>query len=88
MAVEYDPHKAAANAIKHGVTFEEATSALLDPMALVKEDVFAESESRWILLGMSAAGRLLVVVYTIRGDETVHIISARQASRNESAAYA
>ena len=88
MAIEYDVAKAVANAEKHGVTFEEAASALLDPLALVKEDLDAESEPRWVLLGMSAQGRLLVVVYTLRDEDTVRIISARRANRSETKAYA
>ena len=58
--MEFDAAKAAANLSKHGVAFEEAASALLDPSALVKEDTDAEAENRWILLGMSARARLLV----------------------------
>ena len=43
-----------ANLSKHGVNFEEAASALLDPNALAQEDLLAETEVRWVLVGMSA----------------------------------
>jgi uncharacterized DUF497 family protein len=62
MKVEFDPAKAEKNLTKHGVSFEEATSALLDPMALAFEEPGAKGESRWILLGMSSQARLLTVV--------------------------
>lgn len=87
VAIEYDPAKSAANARKHGVSFEEAATALLDPHALAQEDDLAEGESRWVLLGLSAAGRLLTVVYTLRGDN-VRLISARRATKKEERSYA
>lgn len=87
IAIEYDPEKSAANVRKHGVGFQEASSALLDPNALAQEDRDVEGEPRWILLGMSAAGRLLTVVYTLRGDN-VRLISARRATRKEAQTYA
>lgn len=62
MEIEYDARKAESNLSKHGVGFEEAATALLDPQALAMEDVEAEGEARWILIGMSAEGRLLTVV--------------------------
>lgn len=87
IAIEYDPVKSAANARKHDVSFEEAATALLDPHALAQEDDLAEGESRWVLLGLSVAGRLLTVVYTLRGDN-VRLISARRATRKEERSYA
>ncbi len=62
--------------------FDEAASCLLDTMALVREDNHAENESRWILLGMSNQARLLVVVYTLRG-ESIRLISARKPTTKE-----
>ncbi|WP_347260476.1 BrnT family toxin [Rudaea sp.] len=53
MHVEYDPAKARTNLAKHGADFEEAASCLLDPEALVREDIDASGEPRWALLGMS-----------------------------------
>jgi uncharacterized DUF497 family protein len=86
--IEFDPKKAAANLKKHGVTFEEAASCLLDPLALARLDPDAKDELRLILLGMSQAGRLLTVCYTLRDDETIRLISARRATRKEVAIYA
>ena len=88
MEIEYDPAKAEKNLAKHGVSFEEAASALLDPMALGFEDPDAEGESRWILLGMSSQARLLTIVYTLRDGERIRLISARKATRNEAKQYA
>jgi len=88
MEIEYDPVKAEKNLVKHGISFEEAASALLDPMAIAFEDQDAEGESRWIFLGMSSQGRLLTVVYTLRDGEIIRLISARKATRNEARQYA
>ena len=84
--IEYDPKKSAQNERKHGVSFDEAATALLDPHALAQEDD-AEGEARWALVGLSAAGRLLTVVYTLRGDN-VRLISARKATAKEERTYA
>ena len=86
--LEWDANKAAANLSKHGVNFEEAASALLDPNALAQEDLFSETEVRWVLVGMSSSLRLLTVVYTLRGEGLVRLISARKATRNEAEHYA
>ncbi len=88
MEIEFDPAKAEKNFTKHGISFEEAASALLDPMALGFEDHDAEGKSRWILLGMSSQTRLLTVVYTLRDGERIRLISARKATRNEAKQYA
>lgn len=86
MKIEYDDHKATSNLKKHGVSFEEASSCLLDSMALVREDDHAENESRWVLLGMSEQARLLVVIYTLRGD-SIRLISARKPTTKEVGYY-
>lgn len=88
MRIESDPKKAASNLKKHGVSFDEAASCLLDPLALVRTDPDSECEERFILLGMSQAGRLLVVCYTLRDNETIRLISARKATRKEVRSYA
>ena len=88
MEIEFDSAKAAKNLIKHGVSFEEAASALLDPLALAFEDPDAEGESRWIVLGMSSQARLLTVAYTLREDSRIRLISARKATRKEAKQYA
>lgn len=88
MAIEWDPGKAAANLKKHGVRFEEAASALLDPNALAQEDAGSEGEARWVLIGMSTNARLLTVVYTVRDGSRIRLISARKATRKEASFYA
>jgi uncharacterized DUF497 family protein len=86
--IEWDPGKAASNLTKHGVSFEEAATALLDPTALAQDDPAADSESRWVLIGMSAKIRLLTIVYTLRPDDRIRLISARRATRKETSYYA
>ena len=68
--------------------FEEAATALLDPQALAQEDVESEGEARWVLIGMSASARLLAVVYTLRNETRIRLISARKATRKEARYYA
>ena len=86
MKVEFDPAKAAANPVNHdGVTFEEAALALLDPFALTHEDQDHE-EQRFATLGMGSKGRLLVVIWTLRGD-TIRLISAWKAERPQRKRY-
>jgi uncharacterized DUF497 family protein len=89
---EWDTRKAAGNADKHGVTFEEAATVFRDSRALDGPDPpHSKREPRSRRLGRAATGRVLIVAYTLRrlGDvENVRIISARQASRKERAAYA
>jgi uncharacterized DUF497 family protein len=83
MDIEYDPRKAAANLKKHSVTFDEAATALLDPMALAREDDDAQGKARYVLVGMSNAGHLITVCYTLRNEEIIRLISARKATSNE-----
>ncbi len=88
MQVEFDPNKAAANLKKHGVSLDEAAGSLFDPFALVREDEDAEGEVRFVLVGMSREDRLLTVCYTLREEEIIRLISARQATRREERQYA
>jgi uncharacterized DUF497 family protein len=88
MAIEWDADKAVANFKKHGVRFEEAATALLDPHALAQEDADSEGEARWVLIGMSDSARLLAVVYTLRDETRIRLISARKATRKEANYYA
>jgi len=88
MEIEWDSDKADSNLKKHGVSFEEAATALLDPMALAQEDGSSEGEPRWVLIGMSAQLRLLTVVHTLRHQDRVRLISARKATRKEAKYYA
>ena len=86
MTCEWDPVKARANFGKHGVHFADAVGALEDDFALTIRDPFPDDKERWITLGMDGFGRVLVVVYTWRG-ETVRLISARTATRKERKQY-
>ena len=88
MDIEYDPVKVKSNLKKHGVSFEEAATALYDPMALVQEDTDSIGENRWIFIGLSSQTNLLTVVYTLREEEIIRIISARKATRKEAEYYA
>ena len=86
---EWDRRKATANQRKHGVSFDEASTAFADEHALVIPDPdHSEDEARFVLLGLSSALRLLVVVHCFReDDDTIRIISARKASRSERRYY-
>ena len=87
MEIEFDPDKAAANPINHaGVTFDEAKYVLLDPYALTREDADAAGEARFISLGMGGKGRILVIVWTLRGNNP-RIISAWKANRPQRRRY-
>ena len=86
MGCEWDPAKARINLAKHGIHFADAVSALEDESALTIGDSYFEDEERWVTLGMDAFGRILVVVYTWRG-ERVRLISARQAAPHERRQY-
>lgn len=88
ITVEWDAAKTASNLRKHGVGFEEAATALLDPMALAREDDSSCDEARWVIVGMSERARLLTVAYTLRGDDRIRLISARRATRSEAGEYA
>lgn len=88
MEIFFDPNKANSNITKHGISFEEAQTALLDENALVREDNDHE-EQRFVLLGMSSYLRLLVVVYAIwdEENEVIRLISARPANKKEERQY-
>lgn len=87
MEFEWDDDKAAANEQKHGVTFLEAQTVFADPLALTGYDPdHSDAEDRFITMGTSIEGRLLVISHTDR-DDRVRIISAREASRRERRDY-
>ena len=87
MNFEWDPRKAASNARKHGVSFEEAATAFGDPLSITISDPdHSEEEQRFVLLGLSHRERLLVVAH-VEWEETVRIISARIATRRERRTY-
>ena len=87
MTYEWDPVKAAANARKHRVTFEEAASVFLDPMALTFWDPdHSAEEDREITIGRSAQQRVLFVAHAAR-EGRLRIISPRRAARREQRQY-
>ena len=86
MNFEWDPVKAASNLEAHGVDFADAAVALDDERALTIEDTRHDDEQRFVSLCLDPLARLLVVVYTWR-DDTIRIISARTATRNETRRY-
>jgi uncharacterized DUF497 family protein len=87
MEFEWDEGKAAANLAKHAVSFEEAGTIFDDPLYVDFYDPdHASEEHRYIIIGESRQGRLLVVSYTERGGVT-RLISAREATRSEREAY-
>lgn len=84
---EWDPGKAESNEKKHGVSFVEASSIFFDPLSLTIPDPHHSlEESRFILMGTSILGKLLVVVHTDR-DDKIRIISAREATPSERRQY-
>jgi uncharacterized protein len=84
---EWDSGKALANAGRHGVTFDEASTVFGDPLALLMADPdHSEGEARYLLLGMSTRQRLLVVAFAERPPMT-RLISARRATRPERRRY-
>ena len=87
MEVHFDPKKGAINRRKHGIDLVDAEEVLYDPMALIREDGDAEGEQRFVAVGRDGTGRVLAVVYTYREPDTLRLISARTATRNERQAY-
>lgn len=93
--VEWDPAKASANRRKHRVSFEEAATVFLDPRARsLFDDAHSEEgeqEDRWVTVGISSVGRLLVVCHTFRKlnptTSIIRIFSCRKATKRESGQY-
>ena len=84
---QWDPSKAASNLEKHGLSFDEASTAFGDPLSrAISDPAHSEDEERYLLLGLTYSGRLVVVSFVDR-DETVRLISARPASRRERKTY-
>lgn len=83
MKFEWDADKAAANLEKHGLSFEEASTAFGDPLSrTIRDPLHSSEEDRFVIVGMTSAGRLVVVVHTDRG-ESVRLITARIATPAE-----
>jgi uncharacterized DUF497 family protein len=78
--------------VKHGIAFPQAASVFLDPLAAtIVDDEHSEGERRWVTLGLSGAGTLLIVIHTYEivdmGSAKVRIISARRATPSEMRNY-
>lgn len=84
----FDPVKEAENLRKHGVPFADAEGVFYDALALHASDPDAQGEDRSMAIGLGSAGQILVVIYTMRGEEVVRLISVRGAARREARAYA
>ena len=85
MVYQWNRDKAATNLRKHGVDFADAVSVFSDALATTILDERFDEE-RFVTIGLDAFGRVLVVVYTLRGDE-IRVISARKATRQERLQY-
>jgi len=87
MEFEWDDAKARVNLRKHGISFGDATSAFYDALSvtILDPDHFA-GEHRFLLIGVTLAGRLVVVSHTDRGRR-IRIINARRATRRERTTY-
>jgi uncharacterized DUF497 family protein len=87
MEFEWDEAKAAANLSKHGISFEEAQTIFDDPLYVDFYDPdHSQDEHRYIMIGLSKQGRLLIASYTER-DDTIRLINAREVTRSERQAY-
>ncbi|MBL8188752.1 MAG: BrnT family toxin [Acidobacteria bacterium] len=87
MAFDWDKKKAAENFVKHGVSFEEAETVFDDPLYVDFYDPnHSLGEHRFIIIGESAQGRLLMVSYTERGD-LIRLISSRELTPTERKKY-
>ena len=87
MDFEWDTHKAIQSRRKHAVSFHEAATVLGDPLTITYRDPdHSIEEQRFITVGMSSAGRMLIVAHADRGERT-RIISARKTTARERAQY-
>ena len=87
MEFEWDDNKAKSNFSKHGVSFEEAKTVFNDPLYVDFYDPnHSQEEHRYIIIGESSQGRILLTSYTERQDK-IRIISSRQVTKNERQAY-
>ena len=85
---EWDPKKEVSNVAKHGVSFSEAQTAFTDEFArLIPDPDHSDDEDRFILLGTSIGSRLLVICHCVRLEDSIRIISARKAQKQERKAY-
>jgi uncharacterized DUF497 family protein len=85
---EWDAHKAAVNAWKHGVRFDEATTVFNDPLAVIFDDEdHSVHEAREVVIGHSINHCLLLVCFTERPHDVIRVFSARKATKKERQAY-
>lgn len=91
---EWDPAKATSNLRKHGVSFDTAIRAFVDPLALLQQDRIEDGEYRWLILGAVDGHMLVMVAHTTHEEddegqmvEVIRIISARRADRTERRRY-
>jgi len=88
MRFSWDPRKAAANLKKHGVSFDEASTAFGDPVSITIPDPdHSDDDTRFLLVGQSALQRTLVVVHAELTESDIRLISARLAGRRERRSY-
>lgn len=88
MRFVWDEEKAAANLAKHGVSFNEGATIFGDFLSWTYPDPdHSQSEERWITIGLSDAGRVLIVSHTEEQEKTIRIISARRAVKRERKFY-
>lgn len=88
MVFVWDDSKAESNKKKHGVSFAEAATVFSDPNAIeLLDDDSADKEERWILAGLSAKTRVLLVIYAEHENDCIRIISARKADKDETDQY-
>jgi uncharacterized DUF497 family protein len=87
MTFEWDQQKAQSNLVKHGISFKEAQTVFDDPLYVDFYDPdHSQNENRYIIIGASSMGHILLVSYTERGNIT-RIISARKVTKQEFKAY-
>lgn len=89
MRFEWDPNKNEINKKKHGLSFDEAATVFYDEYAILFDDPdHSEEEDRFLILGISQRENLCIVSHCYRGDdEIIRIISARKATKSETAFY-
>ena len=89
---EWEPNKARSNQSKHGVSFEEAATVFRDPRALsIFDDEHSTKEERWVTIGISNSGRLIVACHTFQEKDdkntVIRIFSGRRATQKETRQY-
>lgn len=89
---EWDKDKAKTNLVKHNISFEDAASIFRDPNALsLFDDEHSDEDDRWITLGISSSGKLLLVNHTFKEISSerciIRIFSSRKANKSETGQY-